>query len=260
MTHFEAFSSVVLFAILSVALICGEKLNDRDKSSIKFAIVVSSWTFRDKISKFDCWFIAPFLFMTQGFSPWRAFAQQSVSERSAQKLHLARWLWGINTGAKHVNETLIFFLIQKILIVNEYWYLQRGAQQAYKIGLKARKRYEHLLQSDGIHLQNDIHVMTSSVKRCLKTAQNFIIGFLVATDFHQVPIAIHPIPMRKDKVNVDRCQSGLLLILHKKWMGIVIAFLSSLAYIAESRLSKIWRNVWGNVLKSIWWFETFHWK
>lgn len=203
-TIFKIFSIAILFIVFSIALIYGKHLNDRDKSSVQFAIVVSVWTCK-RMCNYQWWFV--FYGMHKVFR----HGERSPSSLYPNDPHKNfNWTdgYGALTQVQTINQmikSIVLFtsidIIILIIIKNDCWHLQRGAMQAYKLGMKTRTRYDNLMQSNGIHAQNDLYVMSSSINRCVKTAEYFLTGFLPNADFHELPITIHSIPTKRDKVS-----------------------------------------------------------
>lgn len=87
--------------------------------------------------------------------------------------------------------------------------LQKGALQAYKLGVRLRERYRSLLPKNGFYSTNEMYVMSSATERCLMTAQSFLAGFLPPNDDDQrhllpikwQPVAINSVPRENDRVH-----------------------------------------------------------
>ncbi|XP_055315614.1 lysosomal acid phosphatase [Sitodiplosis mosellana] len=83
----------------------------------------------------------------------------------------------------------------------------RGALQGFKLGEKVRKRYTHLLPSNGFYTTNEMYVSSSSTERCLMTAQSFLAALLPPPNNGQnllpikwQPVAINSVPRDRDKL------------------------------------------------------------
>lgn len=69
-----------------------------------------------------------------------------------------------------------------------------------------RKRYTHLIPTDGLYANSYLNVMSSEAERCLMTAQSFSAGFLPPVDNLNIlpiqwqPVAVTSIPRSQDRV------------------------------------------------------------
>ncbi|XP_055591552.1 lysosomal acid phosphatase-like [Uranotaenia lowii] len=72
----------------------------------------------------------------------------------------------------------------------------KGTEQTFELGQNLRKRYGSLLPSNGFYSTQNVYAVSSSVERCIMSAQSILAAFLrPESDTLDIPIRWQPTPI-----------------------------------------------------------------